>query len=264
VNVETKAAQTKAKDSADIQAELDERFAKFGLRPLTDADVWALSMAAMVMPDGNPGAEAYLAQVAGTPLFCGRLTVWGRVVAIGVASARYKAPGGHNRRAYVEGYDESWGRYAVADGLTLALYGYAEEGLAERCRVLKCGKQGYQRIRDFVGGALVNAIAEYRVALEWATGSRRDRVLAGRWEGITGKNWDDTRTGANMGHTDRIYFPLFAPGCTRIVPIIDQADAYEDQPETLYRGLRPTDWWDESVARQMRKAPVTMIYPATD
>lgn len=266
MNVETKAAQTvtKAKDSADIQAELDERFAKFGLRPLTDADVWALSMAAMVMPDGNPGAEAYLAQVAGTPLFCGRLTVWGRVVAIGVASARYKAPGGHNRRAYVEGYDESWGRYAVADGLTLALYGYAEEGLAERCRVLKCGKQGYQRIRDFVGGALVNAIAEYRVALEWATGSRRDRVLAGRWEGITGKNWDDTRADATVGGQSNTYFPMFAPGCGKAPSAQTDSDESRIDPETLYRGLRPTDWWDESVARQMRKAPVVMIYPATD
>lgn len=245
----------------DIQAALDERFARFCLRPLSESDVWALSMAAMVMPDGNPGAEAYLTQVAGVDAFVGRLTLWGRVVAIGIAQGGYRGRNGARRRAYVEGYDEAWGRFAVADGLTLALYGWAEFGVSERCEQLRCGKQGYQRIRDFVGGALVNAIAEYRVALEWATGSRRDRVLAGRWEGITGLNWDDTRAAANIGEPSAHL--MFAPGCNRTIPVKDMADAYEDQPETLYHGLRPSDWWDEAYARQMRKAPVVMIYPAT-
>src|SRR5690606_13216737 len=122
-------------------------------------------------------------------LFVPRLTMWGRVVAIGIASAGYKAPNGSRRRTYVEGYCESWGRFAVADGLTLALYGKAGANAADRVTALGCGRQGYERIRDFVGGALVNAITEYRVALEWATGSRRDRVLTGRWEGATGLNW---------------------------------------------------------------------------
>ena len=242
--------------------ELDKRFARFGLRPLSDSDVWALSMAAMVMPDGNPGAEAYLAAVSGTALFHARLTMWGRVVAIGIASAGYKAANGSRRRTYVEGYCESWGRFAVADGLSLALYGKAEAGIVERCAALGCGKQGYQRIRDFVGGALVNAIAEYRVALEWATGSRRDRVLAGRWEGITGASWDEARADANMEQPRSNL--MFAPGCARIVPLKDMADAYEDQPETLYHGLRPSDWWDAGMERQARGWPVTTTFPATD
>lgn len=244
----------------DPQEALDQRFARFGLRPLTDADVWALSMAAMVMPDGNPGAEAYLMQVAGVDTFVPRLTLWGRVIAIGIAAGQYKAPGGSRRRSYVEGYDEAWGRYAVADGLTLALYGYAEAGLGERCAMLGCGKQGYQRIRDFVGGALVNAITEFRVALEWATGYRRDRVLSGRWEGITGLKWDEARALANIGEPSASL--MFAPGCNRTIPVKDMADSYEDQPETLYHGLRPSNWWNEAEAR--RKSPVRMIYPATD
>jgi hypothetical protein len=265
---ETKAAQTvtKAKDSADIQAELDERFAKFGLRPLTDADVWALSMAAMVMPDGNPGAEAYLAQVTGVPIFAHRLTIWGRVLAVGIAQAGYKARDGKRRRAYVESYDESWGRYAVADGLTLALYGYAADAIG------KSKDQGYRRIRDFVGGALVDSIAEFRMALSWSCGYQRDRVFEGRWEFVTGLNFGDARRDATIGREDRgCFYPMFAPGCTRITvgtTLEDQdkilGSKHGRMPETLYRGLRPTDWWDESVARQMRKAPVVMIYPATD
>jgi hypothetical protein len=264
----------------EVQDDLDRRYARFGLRPLSDHDVWTLSMAAMVMPDGSPGAEAYLMQVSGVANFAPRLTIWGRVVAIGIASGLYCGKDGKRRRAYVEGYDEAWGRYAVADGLTLALYGYAEEGIAERCKALKCGKQGYQRIRDFVGGALVNAIAEYRCALEWATGYRRDRVFEGRWEGVTGLKWDEVKSHGMMGREGKIYFPLFAPGCgaTQKAPSLDDYDRVSGKgrtphalivdgktSETLYAGLRPTDWWDESFARRTRKeCPAVTIYPATD
>ena len=275
MNIEvTKAAQTATFESRvpeDAQDILDRRFACFALRPLTESDVWTLAMATMVMPDGNPGAEAYLAQVSGTDLFHGRLTVWGRVVAIGIAQARYKARSGAYRRAYVEGYDGAWGRYAVADGLSLALYGKAP-GLVERAEQLKCGKQGYQRVRDFVGGGIVNAIAEFRVALAWAAGYQRDRVLAGRWEGITGQNWDAARSGANMGREESNCFPMFAPGCARTPALQDVDDRLKPRvrgvepkdPETLYRSLRPTEWWDASYAKSMRDAPIRLIYPATD
>lgn len=260
------------KTADEIQTELDQRFAVFGLRPLADSDVWTLGMAAMVMPDGNPGAEAYLAQVSGALLFAHRLTMWGRVLAIGISQAAYKAPDGARRRSYVEGYDESWGRYAVADGLTLALYGCAEEGVSERARALKCGKQGYQRIRDFVGGATVSAVSEFRHALAWAAGYQRDRVFEGRWEGVTGAKWDDSREHERMERAGRIYSPLFAPGCGR-ASLLDsdtrQDPRHEQLPkvdsETLYHGLRPTDWWDEAYARRMRlECPAVTIYPATD
>lgn len=216
----------------DLRGEdLDQRFARFGMRPLSDADVWALGMATMVMPDGSPGAEGYLSQVSGTLLFTERLTIWGRVVALGIARGGYKARNGRRRRAYVEGYDESWGRYAVADGLTLALYGKAADAIG------KSKDQGYRRIRDFVGGALVNAIAEFRIALEWATGMRRDRVLEGRWEGMTGRKW------AGM---DRSPEPLRA-GEGRATPSVkDFPDPFvSPHPETLYPAIRPTQWWSE-------------------
>lgn len=243
----------------DIQAGLDARFARFCLRPLTDAEVWALSAATMVMPDGNPGVDAYLSQVTGTTLFAERLTVWGRIVGVGIANARWKAPSGVRRRAYVEGYNPAWGRYAVADGLTLALYGHAADHLGKA----GANHQGYIRIRDFVGGALADAIAEFRVALAWATGSVRDRVLEGRWEGITGLNYRDAKADAMLGQPSA--YPMFAQGCGRIVPLKDHADSYEDQPETLYHGLRPATGWSDSQAAWTRKnCPARTTYPATD
>lgn len=251
-------------ETPDAQDQLDKRFARFGRQPLTDEEVFALGMAAMVMPDGNPGAEAYLTKVAGLSDFVPRLTIWGRVVAIGIAHASYRARDGKRRRAYVEDYDEAWGRFAVADGLTLALFGEAP-GIVQRCSDLKCGKQGYQRIRDFVGGAVLMAVTEFRCALEWALGTRRDRVFEGRWEGLTGLKWDDQRHRATMGYPDKGRYPLFAPGCSRVVPLKDQADAYDDQPETLYHGLRPADWWDAAYAARMRReCPAVTIYPTTD
>jgi hypothetical protein len=269
--METKPAQTGTYASRipeNPQDILDRRFARFALHPLTDSDVWTLAMAAMVMPDGNPGAEAYLAQVSGTDLFHGRLTVWGRVVALGIAHASYKARNGVRRREYVEGYEAWWGEYAVADGLSLALYGKAEDALGRAAG----NSQGYIRIRDFVGGALVSAIAEYRVALEWAAGYRRDRVLAGRWEGITGLNYRDAQADANIGREGANCSPMFAPGCGRTAALQDVDDRLKPRvrgqepkaPETRYHSLRPTDWWDASYAKMMRDAPIRMIYPATD
>lgn len=254
----------------DIQAGLDERYARFCLRPLTDAEVWALSAATMVMPDGNPGAEAYLSQVTGTCLFAGRLTTWGRIVAIGISSARYKSAGGVRRRAYVEGYDPSWGRFAVADGLTLALYGHTADPLGRA----SANHQGYIRIRDFVGGALVSAIAEFRVALAWATGSVRDRVLEGRWEGVTGLNYRDAHAGAKIQWEGANSFPLFAPGCARIGGPLDADQRLTGNlgelkeradPETIYHGLRPSLGWSDSQAAWTRKnCPARTTYPATE
>lgn len=239
--------------------DMDQRFAPFGLRPLPDEEVWALAMAGVVMPTGAPGAALYLTHVAGVDCFTAELRQWGEVVAAGIASGRYKARGGHYRRAYVESYPGTWGAFAVADGLSLAMFGNAP-GLNDRTAALKCGAQAYQRIRDFVGGCAVTAMAEYRCALEWALGYRRDRVFEGRWEGVTGQNWDEARRDAKLGY-HRSAYPLFAPGCGRIVPLKDQADSFEDQPETLYPALRPSGCWDDGYARRMkRECPVTIIY----
>ena len=247
----------------DVRDILDARFARWGLHALSDADIWALAMATMVMPDGSPGPEGYLSQVTGTDLFIERLKLWGSVVAIGIAGAKYKAKGGARHRPYVEGYDESWGRYAVADGITLALYGKAEDAIG------RSKDQGYRRIRDFVGGALLEAIEEYRVALEWAIGARRDRMLAGRWEALTGLNYGDSVARANIQWGRGNYYPLFAPGCAKVGGPFDSdqrltgkpGEPPKADPETLYHGLRPTDWWSVGQERWTRlHCPALTIY----
>lgn len=250
-------ATYEGRNPMDVRDELDARFARWGMHALTDADIWALAMATMVMPDGSPGPEGYLSQVTGTRLFVDRLTLWGRVVAIGIAGAGYKAKGGVRRRAYVEGYDESWGRYAVADGITLALYGKAEDAIG------RSKDQGYRRIRDFVGGALLSAIEEYRVALEWATGSRRDRMFTGRWEALTGLNYGDSVARAKVVEDGKETPMRYAH---RTPAAKDFPDPYgSPHPETLYPGLRITDWWSAGQERWTRlHCPALTIYPATD
>lgn len=247
--------------------ELNQRFAAFARRPLPDEDVWALALADMVMPEGSPGAGAYLTQVSGADCFAAELASWGRMVAQGIAEGRYVGRGGQRRRGYVEGYSETWGGFAVADGLSLAIFGNAPDAKA-RCDALGVGRQGYVRIRDFVGGCLLTALVEYRCALEWALGYRRDRVLEGRWEGITGLKWADRYAHETMGWERK--FVGFAPGCKRVGGTADSderltgwlgEDRERKDPETLYPAIRTSGCWDDGYARRMRQeCPVKIIY----
>ena len=232
--------------------DLDQRFARFGLRHLTDAEVWALSMATMVLPDGSPGPEGYLSKVSGTTLFAPRLMAWGQGVAAGISQAGYMARNGSRRRAYVEGYDPAWGRYAVADGLTLAMYGHAADAIGK-------GKdQGYRRIRDFVGGALLSAIAEFVVALEWATGERRDRMLEGRWEAMTGLNFGEARADATMGRESSDF--LRPDRLMHVTAILDNpSEDFGRKPETLYPEIASTLGWRNAHAAQVQ--PVISYAP---
>lgn len=240
--------------------DLDQRFARFGHEALTDAEVWALSMATMVLPNGSPGCAAYLTRVSGTKEYVDELKVWGAIVACGICSARYKAPSGLRRRAYVEGFDWSWGRLAVADGLTLALYGMAP-ALHGRCDELKVGEQAFSRIRDFIGGTLVNAIAEFKWALGWALGYHRDRVLEGRWEGVTGLKWGGLESHGTMGRESGD-FPLFSSGCGRTAPQKDSDNKTGIDPETLYPAIRTSGCWNQAYADRMaRECPVIIYKP---
>ena len=48
-------ATFESRDPMEARDRLDARFARWGMHALTDADIWALAMATMVMPDGSPG-----------------------------------------------------------------------------------------------------------------------------------------------------------------------------------------------------------------
>ena len=240
------------------EMDIDGRFARYCAHALSEGEIWALSAATMVMPSGSMGAEAYLTWVSGTDGYVVELKDWANMLAREIAPSLYLGKGRLRRRAYVEGYQSAWGAVAATDGLTLALLGYAP-GAADRCSILGCGRQGYERIRDFVGGAVVNAIAEYRHALRWALREVRDRVFESRWESVTGLKWSDAETHASM-KGERAYFPLFSPGCSRTMKMKDSDYRFEPDPETLYPGIfPPSNCWNEATAREMRKAPVTMI-----
>lgn len=245
--------------------DLDQRFARFGHEALNEGEIWALSMASMVLPSGHPGCAGYLSRIAGTTEYADELKIWGRIVALGISSAPYKARNGSRRRLYVEGFVWAWGRLAVADGLTLAMFGQSAESLRERSNTLKVGEQAYSRIRDFVGNALVDCIAEYKWALGWALGHHRDRVLEGRWEGVTGLKWGDRFLHETMGW-DGGNFPLFASGCVRVAGPLDSDSRLKPRngkeaqdPETQYRGLAPSQAWDAVEATRI--APVITFKP---
>jgi len=221
--------------------DLDTQFARFGLRALNDHEICALSIASMVTPSGSPGAAAYLTYVAQVPGYLDELRAWGGMVASGVASAAYKGRYGKRRRAYVEGYQESWGRIAVSDAMAMVFIGRgACPGLNERAALLGIGVQGFQRIRDFVAGALMVTIDEYRMALSWAYGMRRDSVLQARWGSVTGLKWNDRqRDGTISSQEEEDPRPGFASGCSRTMPARTDFAADRIDPRTLYPGV-----WD--------------------
>jgi hypothetical protein len=246
--------------------DVDQRFAGFGSRPMTDEDVWALSLASMVMPTGHPGCWGYLAKVSQSYDAQACLAEWGGRVAAGIATGRYRPRGRQYRRAYVESYSPAWGRYAVADGLSLAVNGTAP-GIEDRCTTLKIGKQGYQRIRDFVGGLAVEAIAEYRHALCWALGYMRDRIFEARWESVTGQNWDAVLGDATIAREGSIPKGL-AQGCRRIGSEHDSDERFapwkerpfsppRHDPETLYPAIQSTEWF----APKTPASPVIVYKP---
>lgn len=168
--------------------DIDQLFASFGRRTLGDREIWALSLASMVTPDACPGYEAYLTVVAGVDLFTPELERWGMDVARGFASAGYKGKGRKYRRTYVEGYKDEWGRYAVRDAVEWFVTGKCVGGKA-RGHELSVGENQYRKIRDLVRGCFDIAFAEYKLALVWALGKRRDSVFESRWGVITGEKW---------------------------------------------------------------------------
>lgn len=169
--------------------DLDQMFARFGMHALRDDEILALSLASMVTPKACPGAEIYLLHVAHAADCLPVVRAWGMGVARGLAGAQYKGRGRVRRRALVEGYSDAWGKYAVYDAIMLIMY-CACEGIGTRCTMLGVGKQGYRRIRDLVREMFAIAIAEYKLALMWALGYRRDSLLESRWGAVTGLKWD--------------------------------------------------------------------------
>ena len=168
-------------------SDLDQRYAKFAREPLSDDEILWLSLASRVMPANSIADKLFLTSRSGCDCYLSDIAAWGDLVASGIAMALYRSKTGKRRRTYVEGYDDHWGRQAARDGLAMAMFGPRDiPGVVARADQFGCGKQAYQRIRDFVGGAAAVCMEEYRWALLWAMGRIRDRMFDARLEALNG------------------------------------------------------------------------------
>lgn len=181
-------------------SDLDQRYARFCREPLSDDEVMWLGMADMVMPSGSVGFQLFITSRSGCDSYLADISAWSDMVADVIAKAKFKAKGGTRHRAYVEGYDKRWGRVAARDGVALAMWGTAGiPGINDRAKQFGCGSQGYQRIRDYVGGEAIVAIQEYKFALLWAMGRMRDTGYDARYSALTRMQMDEHDSIGGMG-----------------------------------------------------------------
>ena len=79
------------------------------------------------------------------------------------------------RRTFVASYDHSWGRQASIDGLNQAIFGKDQvPAILARAEQYGCDRDAYQRVRDFVTGALLLTEWQFEDALRWAHRVARD------------------------------------------------------------------------------------------
>ena len=148
-------------------------YAGFTRRALPEGALWRLSLASSCLPDKHPGYKSWLTMVAGTDRFIPELQAW--AIGLGATIARMKPKLKLRSREYVASYDHSWGRQASLDGLIVAIFGQDNaQSLRERADEFGCDREAYQRIRDFVAGAIVLAAWQYEDALQWAHRVARD------------------------------------------------------------------------------------------
>ena len=148
-------------------SDLQTYYAQFGRRAMSDAAIWALAKAEMEMPANHIGFKAWITCVAGVESYCPELQRW----AVGLAAtvARMKPRLRKNARRFVVSYRPEWGRQAAIDGLSIALFGAdTVPSIQSRATTLGCDWDAYQRLRDFVAGAVVMQMVEYQSELAWA------------------------------------------------------------------------------------------------
>lgn len=167
-------AAVRAEGDWDIKGQdLRQYYAGFTRRALPDGAIWRLSLASSCLPTGHPGYMAWLTTVAGTERFVPELREW--AIGLGETIAKMKPRLRLRSREYVPSYKPEWGRQASLDGLCIALFGEASvSSIRERAERFGCDREAYQRIRDFVAGALTLTIWQYEDALKWAHRVARD------------------------------------------------------------------------------------------
>ena len=153
--------------------DIRQYYAGFCRRALPDGAVWRLSLASSCLPSGHPGYMVWLTKTAGTERFAPQLWDW--AVGLGATVARMKPRLRTRRRTFVASYEHEWGRQASIDGLTVAIHGRSTvPSILARADEFGCDRDAYQRIRDFVTGALLLAEWQFEDALVWAHKVARD------------------------------------------------------------------------------------------
>lgn len=167
-------------EAINVQADYDiksqdlrQYYASFTRRALPEGAIWRLSLASSCLPSGHPGYMTWMTMVAGTDRFVVELQDW--AVGLGATIAQMKPRLRKRSRVYVSSYDHSWGKQASLDGLCIALFGVDKvPAVLARADEFKCDRDAYQRIRDFVAGALLLAQWQYEDSLRWAHKVARD------------------------------------------------------------------------------------------
>ncbi|HEY5851271.1 MAG TPA: hypothetical protein VIT62_10965 [Lysobacter sp.] len=158
----------------DIKSQdIRQYYASFTRRALPEGAIWRLSLATSCLPSGHPGYMTWMTMVSGTDRFVVSLQDW--AIGLGATIARMKPRLRKRARVYVTSYDHEWGKQASLDGLCIALFGADKvPAVLARADEFKCDRDAYQRIRDFVAGALLLAQWQYEDSLRWAHKVARD------------------------------------------------------------------------------------------
>lgn len=172
-------------DRHDVAA---KRAAAFWWGARDEEMAWALSLARTVSPD--PIADKlYLMHATEDVRYSRQAKDWAYRVAVEFAGS---LGSGQRRRSLVEGYRPDWGHCAARDGMAIALWPDLRDGvpgIGKRCEQYKCGKQGFQRVRDEVQQRTGDVIAGFRLDLAEALDERFSADFRQRWEVVTGNVW---------------------------------------------------------------------------
>lgn len=152
--------------------DLRQYYAGFCRRALPEGAVWRLALAASCLPTEHPGYKVWMTKTAGTERFGPDLWDW--AIGLGATVATMKPRLKTRRRTFVASYDHAWGRHASIDGLNLAIYGKTQAAVSARAEQFGCDRDAYQRVRDFVAGALLLSEWQFEDALAWAHKVARD------------------------------------------------------------------------------------------
>ena len=219
----------------------DTIFAKFTRAHLSEFEIMSLSLASMVSNPSVPAADIYLTYVSQCDCYVENIRSFCLGLAHAMANAKKPSKGGYDI-PNMHAYSDSWGKYAVADAMVIAFAGKEHapivEGPGGREATLKVSSKTYRRVRDFLAGVLTLTIMDYREALEWAMGKRRDTILQSRWGRVTGRKFPPKGVHDIMGRETQESLPS---GCFLTEPTEDSDTACRN--ERLNIGFSDDDLW---------------------